>query len=178
MIGIALFNTFVRYQDRWQVLERLPIITSRLHTFRRRLALAFLLNDTSFVKQLNINLPNLDRFCEITEQPPFIIHYTQNFSNMIDYSQLEAMLNIMDIALDTGPTAGTTVEKDREADRFERRITMVEGRITDASMGHNKRTSSKESAERLKFRTSFTVRSKTKKGFEQLTLDGMGFGKK
>lgn len=167
----------MRAQDRRQVLERLPILTSQLHTFRRRLALSFLLEDESFIQQLHINLPDLDRFCALTEQQPFVIHSAQNSQHATDYDQLEAMLNIVDIALDSGPTSGSSVEKDRAADKFEHRITMIEGRISDATMGHSKRTSSKEGAERLKFRAAFTIRSKTKKGLEQLTLDGIGFGK-
>lgn len=89
------------------------------------------------------------------------------------------MLNIMDIALDTGPTSGTVADKDRAADKLEHIITRIEGRITDATMGHNKRTLSKEGAERLKFRIAFTVRSRPKKGIDiQLTLDQLGFGSK
>ncbi|TGZ83360.1 hypothetical protein EX30DRAFT_394580 [Ascodesmis nigricans] len=179
LVAKNIISTIIRAQDRRCILEKLPIHTPKLHLFRRRLALCFLFEDGSYMKRNYANLVSLARFSTILQQKPFIIHASRGSDRSTDYSKLESLLSIMDIALDKGDTStASTKEKDKDADFLHDIIRTTEASIND-SMGENiMKTRTKELFDRLKFRVAFTVRSKYRTGMDsaqQSTLEAAGF---
>lgn len=79
-----------------------------------------------------------------------------------DYSDLQSLVSIMDIAIDDGPTTGNAGKNDAEVDVLVEDLRNMFSRIHDTNAQNLARTEAKDTIERLVFRLRFAVRIKDK----------------
>lgn len=155
-IALNLVGTVSDAFYRLRVLSALPVHTPRTHLFRRRLALSYTFDDPSYLTQTYANLVRISRFSDLLLKPQFRI------DRNTDYSDLQSLISIMDIAIDDGPTAGNIGQNDAEVDVVVENLRNIFSRIHDTNAQNLARTEAKDTLERLIFRLRFAVRVKDK----------------
>ncbi|KAI9675251.1 MAG: hypothetical protein M1817_001153 [Caeruleum heppii] len=145
---------------RLQMLQQIPISTSRLHYLRRCLAVRFFLEDEQ--QSGGISRFSLGRVMQRLQDSRF------NINTAIDYGDLAAMMGILDIALDNGLDPSETLIPENEHD-FNQQIDILAQQIKtkftqimDTGASHMKRTEAKEVLDRLHYRLVYAVRTKPK----------------
>lgn len=155
-ISLNLISTIPNATYRLRVLNALPVDTPRTHLFRRRLALSYSFDDPSYLTQSYTNLVRISRFTDLLLKPQFKI------DRNTDYSDLQSIISIMDIAIDDGPTTGDLWQNDAEVDVLVEDLRNMFSRIHDTNAQNLARTEAKDTLERLVFRLRFAVRVKDK----------------
>lgn len=162
--------------NRWRLLNALPACSSRTHLFRRRLALGFLFQDPAYLTREYADLVHLHRFVKLLKQNPSF-----EITKESDYNELQALICIMDVAIDDGATSGNPNINDYEVDMLVEDLRTIFSTIQDTNAQNLARTEAKDTIERLLFRLRFGVRVKekmnlvvdTKHGPQWLDREGM-----
>lgn len=165
-IALNLISTIPDALYRLCVLNALPVHTPRTHLFRRRLALSYNFNDPSYLTHSYANLVRISRFSDLLLKPQFKI------DKNTDYSDLQSLISIMDIAIDDGPTTGNVRQNDAEVDVLVEDLRNMFSRIHDTNAQNLARTEAKDTLERLVFRLRFAVRVKDKMNLVVETNNG------
>ncbi|KAL9086796.1 MAG: hypothetical protein Q9165_006943 [Trypethelium subeluteriae] len=162
-IGVSAFATTQHAQLRLRILQCIPNVNSQMEDFRRRLALCFFLNDEAY---LSCNLADSSLASRIVDHLRTSPLYDPN--PQTDYTNLGALVSILDISIGFGFVSLPFSSKDAEAD-FNRSIDVLSQQVTalhngiiDTGASHMKRTEAKNALERLKYRLEFSVRTKPK----------------
>lgn len=155
-IALNLISTISDAPYRLRALNTLPVYTPRTHLFRRRLALSYIFDDPSYLTHPYTNLVRISRFSDILLKPQYEINKNT------DYSDLQSLASIMDIAIDDGPTAGNVGQNDAEVDLLVEDLRNMFSGIHDTNAQNLARTEAKDTLERLVFRLRFAVRVKDK----------------
>lgn len=155
-IALNFIGTVPDALYRLRVLNALPVSTPRTHLFRRRLALSYNFDDPSYLTHPYVNLVRISRFSDLLMKPKFKI------DRNTDYSDLQSLVSIMDIAIDDGPTTGNAGKNDAEVDVLVEDLRNMFSRIHDTNAQNLARTEAKDTIERLVFRLRFAVRIKDK----------------
>ena len=92
-LGTILYKNMPQAQTRQNLLHLLPNSTPRLHLFRRRLALAFVFNDLSYMSRAIEDLVDLRRFTALLETDP-----AYNITSNSDFANLTMLVRILDVA--------------------------------------------------------------------------------
>lgn len=156
-IGHTFISTISDPDVRYSLLTTLPCVTPRTHLFRRRLALAYLFQDPTYLSKDYPDLVRLQRFARLLKSSP-----TFEISSDTDYDELRATICILDIAIDDGPTSGEPNTNDLEVDALVETFRNMFSRIRDTNAQNLSRTESKDVIERLMFRLRFGVRKREK----------------
>lgn len=165
-IALNLISTIPDALYRLCVLNALPVYTPRTHLFRRRLALSYNFDDPSYLTHPYANLVRISRFSDLLFKPQFKI------DKNTDYSDLQSLISIMDIAIDDGPTTGNVRQNDAEVDVLVEDLRNMFSRIHDTNAQNLARTEAKDTLERLVFRLRFAVRVKDKMNLVVETSSG------
>lgn len=165
-IALNLIGTIPDASYRLRVLNALPVHTPRTHLFRRRLALSYTFDDPSYLTHPYPNLVRISRFNNLLIKPQFKI------DRNTDYSNLQSLVSIMDIAIDDGATAGNIGQKDAEVDLLVEELRNIFSKINDTNAQNLARTEAKDTLERLVFRLRFAVRIKDKMNLVVETTSG------
>lgn len=165
-ISLNLISTIPNAPYRLRVLNTLPVDTIRTHLFRRRLALSYSFDDPSYLTQSYTNLVRISRFSDLLLKPQFKI------DRNTDYSDLQSIISIIDIAIDDGPTTGDVWQNDAELDVLVEDLRNMFSRIHDTNAQNLARTEAKDTLERLVFRLRFAVRVKDKMNLVVETSSG------
>jgi len=156
-IGHNFISTINDPDIRYNLLTTLPCVTPRAHLFRRRLALAYLFQDPTYLSKDYPDLVRLQRFARLLKTSP-----TFEVNNDTDYDELRATICILDIAIDDGPTSGEPNMNDLEVDVLVENFRNMFSKIRDTNAQNLSRTESKDVIERLMFRLRFGVRKREK----------------
>ncbi|PWW78450.1 hypothetical protein C7212DRAFT_351216 [Tuber magnatum] len=156
-IGHTFISTINDPDTRYSLLTNLPCVTPRTHLFRRRLALAYLFQDPTYLRKDYPDLVRLQRFARLIKSSP-----TFEINNDTDYDELRATICILDIAIDDGPTSGEPNTNDLEVDALVENFRNMFSKIRDTNAQNLSRTESKDVIERLMFRLRFGVRKREK----------------
>ncbi|KAH8695038.1 hypothetical protein BGW36DRAFT_298805 [Talaromyces proteolyticus] len=152
-----------------QLLKRILPTNPRISLFRARLAVSFLLDDITVLKESSTDILNIKR----------IIHYLQHArfeskllrvqtANNYDYSELNATTSLLNIAIDIGRMSADFSSKEAESqfnadvDALAEGVKRIFSAIKDSGASHLKRTEAKQSLEALYYRIVFSVRSKSR----------------
>ncbi|KAI5810831.1 hypothetical protein BZA77DRAFT_297507 [Pyronema omphalodes] len=165
-IGAMIISTVVEPQLRARILRVLPVWSERLHEFRRRLACAFVFGDDEYLSKPYADLMDLNRIAELLNGPLFSV------SRDADFSVLQALFAIVDVAIGDGATDGDQAQKNRQADIVCDMLRNMFTRIIDTNARDLTKTETKDAIDRLRFRLSFAVRSKLKTMFDQDGIQG------
>ncbi|KAI9659680.1 MAG: hypothetical protein M1829_006553 [Trizodia sp. TS-e1964] len=166
--------SFVRDpQLRLQLINCLPVYVPRLHTLRRRLALAYFFEDSANITASADYLANIPRIIRHLQKPQFSINANTN------YPVLGALMSLLDIGIDDGvspdsfPDAESENLYNREVDSLATCIKAIFTRISDSGASHMARTEAKENIERIHHRLLYAVRTKEK---PKIGIFGGNFG--
>ncbi|KAI9831511.1 MAG: hypothetical protein M1826_003401 [Phylliscum demangeonii] len=178
-IGSTLFQTIIHLSTRLQLLTQVPSSTARVRLFRQRLALAFLFNDTSYLRRPGPSLLHL----------PDLTHHLQTDASFrihpdTDYATLAARSAILDLAIgnarcsipipvSTAPATATATAHanppsasvrgfNKEVDALAAAVWSLFTQIVDSGASHMTRTEAKEVLNRLHSRLTYTVRTRPK----------------
>ncbi|KAI5846214.1 hypothetical protein BZA05DRAFT_447630 [Tricharina praecox] len=154
VIGYNIMSTILKPQFRARVLNILPLYSQTLHLFRRRLACAFLYEDASYLIREYLTLVDLDKMATLLGESQFKI------TRKTEYVELNSLIRILEIAVDSGATSGTPIEQDKGVDRLVELLRAMFTRIIDTNARDLARTVAKDAIERFQFRLNFAVRSK------------------
>ena len=144
-----------------QLVRNLPVYTSRMAVFRRRLALAFFFQDTDYLKT-----PEEDLTVDMTSIAAYIQTPRFTISKKTDYAQLTASMAMLDIGIDAGdpllpfPTSKEEQKFDSAVDLLSGRLKGLSTQIVGGSALNMQRTEAKEIIDALQRRLSCAVRSK------------------
>jgi hypothetical protein len=94
-----------------------------------------------------------------------------------DYVNLQSILHVMDLAIDSGATAGVASENDREVDALVDAVKRMFSKIVDTNAQNLRRTEAKDILERIQFRLAFSVRSRQKMALD-ITQSTLNFTKR
>ena len=147
-------STILKPQFRARILDILPLYSRQLHLFRRRLACAFLFEDAAYLTREYSTLVDLGKISNLLGESQFKI--TRN----TDYAELNSLIRILDIAVDSGATSGTPGEQDKAVDHLVELLRTMFTRIIDTNARDLARTVAKDAIDRLHLRLTFAVRSK------------------
>lgn len=162
-IALNLITTILDTPYRLRAVNALPVHTPRTHLFRRRLALSYLWDDSSYLTKPYADLVRISDLEKLLARPQYKITKETN------YHDLKAHISMLDIAIDDGPTAREDHgDNDGEIDILVERLRNLFGRINDTNAQNLTRTEAKDTIERLNFRLRFAVRTKVK---TQLVVD-------
>jgi len=145
----------------------IPTASARLQLFRRRLALAFFLEDPEILNS------DLDESAQIPTRIAKRLrsHHLYDLSNpFIDYSDLSASVSLLDIGIGGGfaPELHDQPSKEAEAkfnvdiDNIAEHVNGLFTRIVDSAASHMTRTEAKGVLEMLLTRLNYGVRTKPK----------------
>jgi hypothetical protein len=156
-----IISTVVEPQLRARILRVLPAWSEKLHEFRRRLACAFIFGDDGYLSKPYSDLVDLNRIAELLNEPLFSV------SRDADFSVLQALFAMVDVAIGAGATDGDQAQKNMQADVVCDMLRNMFTRIIDTNARDLTKTETKDAIDRLRFRLSFAVRSKLKTMFDQ-----------
>ena len=151
----------------------MPVMTTRVHLFRRRLALSFFFLDDAY---LAASSPL--RIRQVTDQLRTARFHVNNDT---DYSELAAAMSILDIGLDDGRSSGELTDRAQEdafnddVDELAKKVKSMFSTIVDSGASHMTRTEAKEVLERMHYRLVYAVRTKQrprKQLFQSTLSDG------
>ncbi|KAI9838892.1 MAG: hypothetical protein M1819_004100 [Sarea resinae] len=149
---------------RYRLICSLPAFPSRHHTFRRRLALTYFFND-----DLNYLTKPLDSLLRLPDIITYLLRPSFCISKDTNYSELAALISILDIGIDDGACPSTTSRTIEEEDDFNsdvdelaRSVKRIFTSIVDTGASHMPRTVAKEVLERVHYRLVYAVRTKEK----------------
>jgi len=171
-IAYNLMDTVHTSLFRKRILGILPTISPRVHLFYRRLANAFVFEDISYMTCPFEDLVKLSRF---TNELLNARQYRINRDT--DYVNLQSALHVMDLAIDSGATAGVASENDREVDALVDVVKRMFSKIVDTNAQNLRRTEAKDILERIQFRLAFSVRSRQKMALD-ITQSTLNFSKR
>lgn len=149
-------------QLRLLLVSNLPAHSPALGFLRRRLALAFFFEDSSYLSKAPDDLLSLDAVTTHLLSPAFEI------KDDMDFAQLAAQISILDIGIDHGISSTSTCNDQREAtfngdvDALAKRIKTMFTSIVDSGASHMTRTEAKEVLEVVHYRLVYAVRTKQK----------------
>ncbi|KAI9817457.1 MAG: hypothetical protein M1827_001067 [Pycnora praestabilis] len=146
---------------RHQLVKYLPPFSPRLHLLRRRLALAFFFDDSSYLGSPPDLVLQLSQVMERLQGPAFDV------TSDIDFTEFAATISILDIGLDNGMSVIALGEEkeaafNHEADLLAKKIKAMFTNILDSGASHMTRTEAKEVLERLHYRLIYGIRTKQK----------------
>ena len=157
-------------------MQNLPNCSSRLVSFRRRLALAYFFHDEDYLVKSAPDLLDLRSISTELQDPRFAIR------SDTDYSELAAVIGILSIGIDRGDPPSLLSDQQRKAS-FDEEVDLVASRIgemftsiVDTGASHMKRTEAKEILEAFHSKLLYAVRTKRKPktmvfgGSDSLTL--------
>ena len=152
--------------SRLQLLNCIPVYTSRTRLFQRRLALTFLFDDVSYMSRPQDTFLNISEVTgELRRRPEYKI------DGGTDYSDLAALISMLDIAIGNGMTWSqssppTTTQAERlfnqDIDTLAATIKLMFTQIIDTGASHMTRTEAKEVLNRVYYRMIYAVRTKQK----------------
>lgn len=167
-IADTVMCTVIEPKHRLCILKILPVSSPRVHLFHRRLAMTFLFEDSSYMTTAYDSLVHLRQFGLLLGRSQFRI------GPDTDYVSLQSLIGILDIAIDNGSTAASSIsEKDREVDHLVDNLRLMFSKIIDTNAQNLAKTEAKDAIERLQFRLTFSVRSRQKMALD-MELDGDG----
>jgi hypothetical protein len=161
---------------RLQLLNCLPSHTPRLHLFRRRLALTFFYNDSSYLTCPEGDLLKIQRIIRELEKSEF------NIDSSTDYTRLSSLISILDICVDDGASPSSFTDRNQEnafntdIDNLAKQLKSMFTKIVDTGASYMARTEAKEVLERAHYRLVFAVRTKERPKnsiFESNSSNGM-----
>lgn len=166
-ISTNLTSTLQHVSLRHRLIAAIPTVSARLQLFRRRLALAFFLDDPEILNS------DIDEPVQI---PNRIVrrlrsHDLYDLNNpSIDYSHLSASISLLDIGIGGGFPSRLCNGQSKEAEaRFNADVDnisdLVNGlftRIVDSTASHMTRTEAKSVLEMLLTRLNYGVRTRPK----------------
>lgn len=155
-----MFHSTVDSQLRLQLVSNLPAYAPALGLLRRRLALAFFFEDSSYLSKGPQDLLNLDTVTDRLLRRAFDIKVNT------DYAQLAARISILDIGIDHGissldmcdPASETFFN--REVDSLAKKIKAMFTGLIDSGASHMSRTEAKEVLRIVHYRLIYAVRTK------------------
>ncbi|KAI9880758.1 MAG: hypothetical protein M1830_000647 [Pleopsidium flavum] len=165
----VIFGFTTDTQLRLLLVSNLPTYAPALGLLRRRLALAFFFEDSSYLSKASDDLLTLDAVTTHLLNPAFEV------KEDMDFAQLAARISILDIGIDHGKSSisacGDESEAvfNREVDSLAKRIKTMFISIVDSGASHMTRTEAKEVLEVVHYRLVYAVRTKQK---PRLTLFG------
>ena len=155
---------------RLQMLQNIPAHSPRSSLLRRRLSLAFLFEDETFLRKDPEDLPDLRSIANHLEGERFTIRHDT------DYAELATLIGILRIGVDSGdPPSPESGSRERAAfnadvDLLTSKINGMFTQIVDTGASHMMRTAAKEALEafqsQLLFATRLTRRPKSTRLFE------------
>ena len=147
---------------RLQLVRNLPVSDFRTAIFRRRLALAFFFEDTSYLgKPAEEPMVNLDSIAAYLQVPRF------NIDKKTDYAGFTTSMAMLDVGIDAGdpllPFAAHQDEQrfDSAVDRLSTRLKDLSSQIVGASALDMRRTEAREILAAIQRRLSYAVRYTT-----------------
>ncbi|MCJ1479420.1 hypothetical protein MMC13_008105 [Lambiella insularis] len=158
-------------QFRLQLLRCMPATSPRLSLLRRRLALAFFFDDTTYLEKQPLKLVRVKKIVSHLREPQFAINRNTN------YPQLAATVAMLDIGLGDGdpPDSGLDSDPERQfnedVDKLAETIKSIVAKIVDSGGSHLARTEAKEVLDAFQARLVFGVRTKRR---PRMTLFGNG----
>lgn len=176
---MAMFNSTPDSQLRLQLINNLPTYTPLLGLLRRRLALAFFFENSSYLSRAPQNAFDLSTVTDYLRRPAFDIKVDA------DYAQLAARISILDIAIDRGVPAVNICDLhdetsfNREVDSLAKRIKAMYTGLLDSGASHMSRTEAKEVLRIMHYRLIYAVRTKQEPKsslFGSVTASGQGEG--
>ncbi|KAI9852822.1 MAG: hypothetical protein M1838_005043 [Thelocarpon superellum] len=149
---------------RLQMLNHIPISPGPLYALRRRLAMAYFFEDRSILDTPSGPLVQFPRIMTRLDDSRFDI------GNETNYTELAALLSILDIGLDDGCSScdlDVTIAAQERAfngavDELARKIKVMFTTISDSGAAHMTRTEAKEVLERVHYRLVYGVRTKSR----------------
>lgn len=156
---MTLFSTVTDITLRARLIHNIPAISSSLSLFKRRLSLAFFLDDASFLSKGRQELLNIGSVSHRLTQPDYTV------SRETDFANLAASISMLSVGVDNGdpPLAGFNRKAERS---FDERIDMlsyeiksINERIVDTGAAHMKRTQAKQVLEGFHSRLLYAIRT-------------------
>ena len=147
---------------RLQLVQSIPIHSSRLCSTRRRLARGFFFNNDIYISGVGQKEPDLSDIAQhLRTEPAFIIR-----GNM-DFQQLGASMSLLDIVIDDGdPPRPLTEEAEKsfnkQVDEVLQAVRDMSSKIVDTGASHISRTETKEVLIALDTRLQYAVRTRPK----------------
>ena len=144
-----------------QLIKNFPLSTSRLVKIRRRLSLAFLFKDKSYLNEAGPKPPGLSGLAGFLRGQPFF-----KVRQKMDFQHLGDFMSLLDIVVDDGDPPenlhDTEIEKrfNKEVDELSKVIREMTSRIVDTSASDMVRTETKEIMVALEARLHYAVRTK------------------
>lgn len=160
---------------RLQMLQNIPSSSPQLSILRRRLALAFFFENEDYLFKASEDLIDMKAISRHLRKPRFKIR------NDADYTELAALVAILNIGFDSGnpPPPGSEKQK---IEHFNRRIDSLSdcihamfSHIIDTGASHMKRTQAKQVLEIFHSKLLYDIRTKRKPKtmmFESSKTDG------
>lgn len=156
-------RTYTSPLTRSRLLTRLPVQSLRTHLFRKRLALGFYYEDSAYFTSSQNELVNLTDIVSRLKSPQFEI------TPATDYGELKNRLEILDIAVDDGPSKGIPGSQNKPIDDLVNTLKGMSMKIVDGSMTSLLRTEAKQAIESLQYRLTYSLERKGKR--EQSVLE-------
>ncbi|KAK4692338.1 hypothetical protein P7C71_g4843, partial [Lecanoromycetidae sp. Uapishka_2] len=156
----CVYKTITDSSLRLQLLQSIPALPPRLILLRRRLALAFFLQDMRILTKQPEDSINLEIIAQHLQDPQFSIN------NETNYAEVAANIGILNIGIDCGdpPSTPSTKQEEtafnRKVDNLALKIKAIFTQINDTGASHMKRTEAKETLEAFHSRLLFAVRTK------------------
>jgi hypothetical protein len=160
----ALFDSLTDVTLRAQLIQAIPAFSARLTLFRRRLALAFFFDNSSYLSKPQQDLVNLGTISHRLTTPKFGIKRDKEFN----YTELAASISILNVGVGSGdpPLAGMNEKVENafndQVDELSRRIKTMSTSIIDNGASQLKKTEAKEILESFNFRLMYAVRTRPK----------------
>ena len=164
-LSVVMSTTFQGMPDaqlRLSLLRNIPATSCRLSILRRRLALSFFHEDSSFLTKRLKDLTILQDIAKQLRLPQFMI------KQRTDYPKLTAMISILDVGLSDARSEcfdepfQRQRDFNREIDQLASMIKAMFTQIVDTGASHMSRTAAKDVLESLLSRLMFALRTKIK----------------
>ncbi|KAJ0159936.1 hypothetical protein CTA2_8861 [Colletotrichum tanaceti] len=156
----SLYHGFDKTSLRMLPLVCLPVTSPKLHELRRRLAVAFFLRDAALASEHPDDAISLHLVIARVKDSDFQIN------NRTDYTDLKALVQLLDIAVDDGSFVHSKGGREHEAkfnaeiDDLARRLKAIWRGINDTGAANLSRTEAKSVLEWVGERLNYSVRTR------------------
>lgn len=166
-VGKAMFESVSSIKLRWYMVAAMPETSMQLHTFKRRLALAFGLEDTAVLEA------RLHEASDLATRIALRLQAVDVLDAGADYAGIAALASLLDIGIGGGFVIARKSSEDEavprkvhegmfndNVDMISRQVKALFSRIIDTGASHMGRTEAKGVLERLQYRLDYAVRTK------------------
>ena len=159
MILRMLFSSVTDVSLQSQFVNNMPASSSCMNLLRRRLALAFFLDDASYLSKESERLVNLRLISHRLTQPGYAV------GKDTDFTKLAASISMLSIGVDNGdpPLAGFNRGAEKSfngaIDMLSSEIKAMNDRIIDTGASHMRRTLAKQVLEGFHSRLQYAIRT-------------------